>query len=79
MFQLKRKAIHLNRKKETHYSGLQQKHGVDKSDKMLFVYTEEGKPLKYQRVVFNVFGRMVLNAYVIYSINCKTTKKNYQA
>lgn len=44
--------------------------GIDESDKMLYVYLDERRTLKYwKKVTFNIFGRMVLNAYIIYSIN----------
>lgn len=48
--------------------------GVDESDKMLYVYLDERRTLKYwKKVVFNIFGRMVLNSYILYVSN--TTEK----
>lgn len=45
--------------------------GVDESDKMLYTYLDERRTLKYwKKVVFNIFVRMVLNSYIIYSENC---------
>lgn len=45
--------------------------GVDESDKMLHTYLDERRTLKYwKKIVFNIFARMVLNAYIIYSENC---------
>lgn len=42
--------------------------GADESDKMLYVYLDERRTLKYwKKVVFNIFGRMVLNSYILYS------------
>lgn len=42
--------------------------GVDESDKMLYTYLDERRTLKFwKKVVFAVFGRMVLNAYILYS------------
>lgn len=42
--------------------------GVDESDKMLYTYLDERKTLKFwKKVVFAVFGRMLLNAYILYS------------
>jgi len=52
--------------------------GVDESDKMLYVYLDERRTLKYwKKVVFNIFGRMVLNSYVLYTSNIQqnTQKK----
>lgn len=44
--------------------------GVDESDKMLYVYLDERRTLKYwKKVVFNIFGRMVLNSYILYVSN----------
>lgn len=49
--------------------------GIDESDKMLYIYLDERRTLKYwKKVVFNIFGRMVLNAYIIYTINCQGKK-----
>ncbi|KAI4481552.1 hypothetical protein M0802_013949 [Mischocyttarus mexicanus] len=48
--------------------------GVDESDKMLYVYLDEQRTLKYwKKVVFNIFGRMALNSYILYVSN--TTEK----
>lgn len=45
--------------------------GVDESDNMLYAYLDERRTLKYwKKIVFNIFARMVLNAYIIYSENC---------
>lgn len=45
--------------------------GIDSSDMMLYFYLDERKTVKYwKKVVFNVIGRMVLNAYILY---CDTT------
>lgn len=49
--------------------------GVDESDKMLYAYFDERRTLKYwKKVVFNIFARMVLKAYIIYSENCRGKK-----
>ncbi|XP_017756228.1 PREDICTED: piggyBac transposable element-derived protein 4-like [Eufriesea mexicana] len=41
--------------------------GVDESDKMLYVYLDERRTVKYwKKVTFNVIARMVLNAYLLY-------------
>lgn len=45
--------------------------GVDESDKMLSTYFDEKRTLKYwKKVIFKIFARMALNAYIIYSENC---------
>lgn len=45
--------------------------GVDSSDQMLYCYLDERRTVKYwKKVVFNIFARMVLNAYIIYKENC---------
>lgn len=44
--------------------------GVDESDKMLYVYLDERRTLEYwKKVVFNIFGKMVLNSYILYVSN----------
>ncbi|TBU02486.1 putative transposase IS4 [Hamiltosporidium tvaerminnensis] len=51
--------------------------GVDECDKMLYVYLDERRTLKYwKKVVFNVFGRMVLNSYILYVSNTTEKKMN---
>lgn len=41
--------------------------GVDESDKMLYVYLDERRTVKYwKKVTFNIIARMVLNAYLLY-------------
>ncbi|XP_017795067.1 PREDICTED: piggyBac transposable element-derived protein 4-like [Habropoda laboriosa] len=48
--------------------------GVDEADKMLYAYLDERRTMKYwKKVAFNIIGRMVLNAYIIYSENYKET------
>lgn len=48
--------------------------GVDESDKMLYAYLDERRTCKFwKKVVFNIFGRMVLNGYILYKSN--TTEK----
>ena len=47
---------------------------VDESDKMLYVYLDERRTLKYwKNVVFNIFGTMVLNSYILYTCNIQQT------
>lgn len=44
--------------------------GVDTSDMMLYSYLDERRALKYwKKVVFSIFSRMVLNAYILYQQN----------
>ncbi|KAG8261581.1 zinc finger protein [Homalodisca vitripennis] len=44
--------------------------GVDGGDQMLNSYLDERKALRFWRkVTFNIFGRMVLNSYIIYKKN----------
>uniref|UniRef100_A0A1B6H1M9 PiggyBac transposable element-derived protein domain-containing protein n=1 Tax=Cuerna arida TaxID=1464854 RepID=A0A1B6H1M9_9HEMI len=44
--------------------------GVDGSDQMIYCYLDERRTLKYwKKVTFNIFARMILNAYIIYSEN----------
>lgn len=45
--------------------------GADESDKILCTFLNERRTLK---VVFNIFARMVLNTYIIYSENCLDKK-----
>lgn len=50
--------------------------GIDTSDMMLYTYLDERRTIKYwKKVVFNILGRMVLNAYILYKMNCSTNKK----
>ena len=50
---------------------------VDESNKMLYTYLDKRRTVKYwKKVVFNIFARMVLNAYIIYSQNWQGTKLN---
>lgn len=52
---------------------------VDESDEMLYVYLDERRTLKYwKKVVFNIFGRMVLNAYILFSMNSDTRMTKLQ-
>lgn len=49
--------------------------GVDGSNKMLYTYLDERRTLKFwKKIVFNIFGKMVLNSYIIYKEN-STGKK----
>ncbi|XP_046417424.1 piggyBac transposable element-derived protein 4-like [Neodiprion fabricii] len=44
--------------------------GVDTSDMMLYSYLDERRAIKYwKKVVFSIFSRMVLNAYILYRHN----------
>lgn len=44
--------------------------GVDGGDQMLGAYLDERKTLRFWRkVTFNIFGRMVLNSYILYKLN----------
>ena len=44
--------------------------GIDVSDMMLYTYLDERRTLKFwKKVVFSIFSRMVLNAYILYQIN----------
>lgn len=46
--------------------------GVDHFDMMLYSYLDERRTVKFwKKVVFNLFARMTLNAYVIYKENCQ--------
>lgn len=52
------------------------KGGVDLSDQMLYSYMDERKTVKYwKKVVFNVFQKMLLNAYIIYRQHTQDEKK----
>ncbi|XP_046674713.1 piggyBac transposable element-derived protein 4-like [Homalodisca vitripennis] len=45
--------------------------GIDTNDMMLYAYLDERRTVKFwKKVVFNVFGRMVLNSYILYKLNC---------
>lgn len=47
--------------------------GIDTFDMMMYTYLDERRSMKYWRkVAFNLFSRMILNAYVIYKENCTT-------
>ncbi|CAK9832764.1 PiggyBac transposable element-derived protein 4 [Anthophora retusa] len=44
--------------------------GVDTSNMMLYSYLDERRAIKYwKKVVFSIFSRMVLNAYILYQQN----------
>ncbi|KAK2578539.1 hypothetical protein KPH14_001279 [Odynerus spinipes] len=44
--------------------------GVDTSDMMQYSYLDERRAIKYwKKVVFSIFSRMVLNAYILYRNN----------
>jgi hypothetical protein len=44
--------------------------GIDGTDQMLYTYLDERRCMKhFKKVIFNIFGRMVLNAYVLYKLN----------
>ncbi len=46
--------------------------GIDTFDMMLYSYLDEHRTVKYwKKVVFNLFARMVINAYIIYKENCQ--------
>lgn len=48
----------------------EQKGGVDTSDMMLYSYLDERRTIKYwKKVVFSIFSRMILNAYILYRHN----------
>ncbi|CAD1480998.1 unnamed protein product, partial [Heterotrigona itama] len=41
--------------------------GIDESDKMLYIYLDEQRTVKYwKKVIFNIISRMVLNSYLLY-------------
>ena len=41
--------------------------GIDESDKMLYMYLDEQRTVKYwKKVTFNIISRMVLNSYLLY-------------
>lgn len=45
--------------------------GIDSSDMMLYTYSDERRSVKYwKKVVTNIIGRMVLNSYILYKLNC---------
>lgn len=51
--------------------------GIDHFDMMLYGYIDERRTVKYwKKVTFNLFGRMVLNSYIIYKENM--TNANYK-
>lgn len=44
--------------------------GIDGTDQMLYTYLDERRSMKpWKKVIFNIFGRMMLNAYVLYKLN----------
>ncbi|XP_043488988.1 piggyBac transposable element-derived protein 4-like [Polistes fuscatus] len=44
--------------------------GIDVSDMMIYSYLDERRTVKYwKKVVFSIFARMVLNAYILYQYN----------
>lgn len=44
--------------------------GIDGSNNMLYTYLDERRTLKFwKKIVFNIFGRMVLDSYIIYKEN----------
>lgn len=44
--------------------------GIDGTDQMLYTYLDERRCMKHwKKVIFNIFGRMILNSYVIYKLN----------
>ncbi|CAK9832660.1 PiggyBac transposable element-derived protein 4 [Anthophora retusa] len=46
--------------------------GIDVSDMMVYSYLDERRTVKYwKKVVFSIFARMVLNAYILYQHNTK--------
>lgn len=48
--------------------------GIDVSDMIVYAYLDERRTLKYwKKVVFSVFSRMVLNAYILYELNTEGT------
>lgn len=45
--------------------------GIDSSDMMLYTYADERRSVKFwKKVVSNIIGRMVLNSYILYRLNC---------
>ncbi|KAG8287843.1 zinc finger protein [Homalodisca vitripennis] len=46
--------------------------GIDAFDMMMCVYIDERRTIKYwKKVTFNLFSRMLLNAYILYTLKCK--------
>lgn len=44
--------------------------GVDVSDQMLYQYLDERRTLKlWKKITFNIFGRVILNSYILYKLN----------
>lgn len=44
--------------------------GIDGTDQMLYTYLDERRTMKhFKKVLFNIFGRMILSAFVLYKIN----------
>lgn len=44
--------------------------GIDSTDQMLYVYMDERRTMKHaKKVIFNVFGRMMLNAFILHKLN----------
>lgn len=51
--------------------------GIDGNDMMLYCYLDERRTVKYwKKVVFNIFGRLVLNAYILYKEKCMNSNCN---
>lgn len=49
--------------------------GIDGTDQMLYTYLDERRSMKtWKKVIFNIFARMVLNAYVLYKLNTPQNK-----
>jgi hypothetical protein len=54
--------------------------GIDTSDIMLYCYLGERKTVKHwKKVTFNIFGRMVLNSYILYKENSTRQGYNWDA
>lgn len=52
--------------------------GIDGTDQMLYTYLDERKCLKpWKKVIFNIIGRMMLNAYVLYKVSNEKPNSRY--
>lgn len=49
--------------------------GIDGTDQMLYTYLDERRNMKtWKKVIFNIFARMMLNAYILYKLNTTENK-----
>lgn len=48
--------------------------GVDESNKMLYSYLDDRTVKFWKKVMFSIFGRMILNSFIIYQYNSNNKK-----